>query len=42
MTPARRISPRAAYRLMQREQVEASGLMAKKFPRLKALILTVE
>ena len=41
MTPPRKISPRAAYRLKQRERIEASPLMAKKFPRLRALKVTV-
>jgi hypothetical protein len=35
-------SPRQEYRLKQRAQVEASPLMAKKFPRLKALRVTLE
>jgi hypothetical protein len=35
-------NPRQEYRLKQREQVEASPLMAKKFPRLKALKVTLE
>jgi len=40
--PPRKISPRAAYRLKQRAQIEASPLMATKLPRLKALKVTVE
>jgi hypothetical protein len=35
-------SPRQEYRLQQRERIEASPLMAKKFPRLKALKVTLE
>jgi hypothetical protein len=35
-------SPRQEYRLKQRERIEASPLMAKKFPRLKALRVTLE
>jgi hypothetical protein len=35
-------NPRQEYRLKQREQVEASPLMAKKYPRLKALKATLE
>ena len=35
-------NPRQEYRLKQREQVEASPSMAKKFPRLKALKVMVE
>ena len=40
--PPRKINPRAAYRLKQREQIEASPSMAKKFPRLKGLRVTLE
>ena len=35
-------SPRQEYRLKQRAQVEASPLMAKKFPRLKGLKVRLE
>jgi hypothetical protein len=35
-------SPRQEYRLKQRERIEASPLIAKKFPRLKALKVTLE
>lgn len=35
-------NPRQEYRLKQREQIEASPLMEKKFPRLKALRVTLE
>ena len=35
-------SPRQEYRLKQREWIEASPSMAKKFPRLKALRLLLE
>jgi hypothetical protein len=35
-------NPRQEYRLKQREQIEASPLMAEKFPRLKALRVTLE
>ena len=35
-------SPRQEYRLRQRERIEASPLMAKKFPGLKALRVTLE
>ncbi|HEY5910673.1 MAG TPA: hypothetical protein VJA21_08730 [Verrucomicrobiae bacterium] len=35
-------NPRQEYRLKQREQIEASPLMMKKFPRLKALKVTLE
>ena len=35
-------SPRQEYRLKQREWIEASPLMAEKFPRLKALKVTLE
>ncbi len=35
-------SLRQEYRLKQRERIEASPLMAKKFPRLKALRVTLE
>jgi hypothetical protein len=35
-------SPRQEYRLKQRAQIEASPLLAKKFPRLKALKVTLE
>ncbi len=38
----RKTNPRQAYRLKQRERIEASPLMAKKFPRLKALRVTLE
>jgi hypothetical protein len=40
--PPRKISPRAAYRLKQRDQIEASPLLAKRFPRLKGLKVTLE
>ena len=35
-------NPRQEYRLKQREWIEASPSMAKKFPRLKALRVTLE
>jgi hypothetical protein len=35
-------SARQEYRLKQRERIEASPLMAEKFPRLKALRVTLE
>lgn len=35
-------NPRQEYRLKQREQIEASPLMAAKFPRLKNLKVTLE
>jgi len=35
-------NPRQEYRLKQREQIEASPLMAKKFPSLKTLRVTLE
>ena len=35
-------SPRQEYRLKQRERIEASPLMAEKFPRLKALRVALE
>jgi hypothetical protein len=35
-------SPRQEYRLKQRERVDASPALAKKFPRLKALRVTLE
>ena len=35
-------SPRQEYRLRQRERIEASPSMAKRFPRLKALKATLE
>ena len=35
-------SPRHEYRLKQRERVEASPVIAKKFPRLKGLRVTLE
>ncbi len=35
-------NPRQEYRLKQREQIEASPLIAKKFPRLKALKVMLE
>jgi len=34
-------SPRQDYRLKQRERIEASPLMAKKFPRLRGLKVTL-
>ncbi len=37
-----RRSPRREYRLRQRERIEASPLVAKKFPRLKGLKVTLE
>jgi hypothetical protein len=33
---------RQEYRLQQKERIEASPLMAQKFPRLKALNITLE
>jgi hypothetical protein len=38
----RKSNPRQEYRLQQRERIEASPLMAKKFPRLKMLKVTLE
>ena len=35
-------NPRREYRLKQREQIEASALLAKRFPELKALKVTLE
>ena len=35
-------SPRQEYRLKQQERIEASPVIAKKFPRLKALRVTLE
>ena len=35
-------NPRQEYRLKQRERIEASPLIAKKFPRLKGLKVTLE
>jgi len=35
-------SARLEYRLKQREQIEASPLLAEKFPGLKALTVTLE
>lgn len=35
-------NPRQEYRLKQREQIEASPMMAEKFPRLKSLKVTLE
>ena len=35
-------SPRQEYRLKQRERIEASPMMGDKFPRLKALRVTLE
>ena len=35
-------NPRQEYRLRQRAQIEASPLMAKRFPRLKSLRVTLE
>ena len=35
-------NPRQEYRLKQQAQIEASPLMAKKFPRLKGLKVTLE
>ncbi len=35
-------SPRQEYRLKQRERIEASPSIAKKFPRLKGLKVTLE
>ena len=35
-------SPRQEYRLKQRERIEASPLIAKRFPRLKGLRVTLE
>ncbi len=35
-------NPRQEYRLKQREQIEASPVMAEKFPRLRTLKVTLE
>lgn len=40
--PQRKSNPRQEYRLKQRAQIEASPLMTEKFPRLKALKVTLE
>jgi len=37
-----RRNPREEYRLQQRGRIEASPFMAKRFPKLKALKLTLE
>lgn len=37
-----RRNPRQEYRLKQRERIEASPLLAERFPRLKALKVTLE
>jgi hypothetical protein len=37
-----RLSPRQQYRLEQRERIEASPFLTKKFPRLKMLKATLE
>ena len=42
MKPHRKISPRAAHLLRQREQIEASPLITERFPGLKALKVTLE
>jgi hypothetical protein len=42
MQMPRKSNPRREYRLRQRERIEASPLMAEKFPRLKALRVTLE
>ena len=39
---AHRSNPRQEYRLKQREWIEASPVMAKKFPRLKRLTVNLE
>ena len=38
----RKSNPRQEYRLKQRERIEASPLLAKKFPRLKGLRVMLE
>jgi hypothetical protein len=38
----RKTNPRQEYRLKQRARIEASPVMAKKFPRLKALRVMLE
>ncbi len=38
----RKLNPRQEYRLNQRKRIEASPSMAKKFPRLKGLKVTLE
>lgn len=38
----KRSNPRQEYRLKQRERIEASPVMAKKFPRLKSLKVMLE
>lgn len=35
-------NPRLEYRLKQREQIQASPLLAKRFPKLKGLKVTLE
>jgi hypothetical protein len=39
---ARKSNPRQEYRLKQRERIEASPVLAKRFPRLKRLTVTLE
>ena len=39
---ARKSNPRQEYRLKQRERIEASPVLAKQFPRLKRLAVTLE
>ncbi len=38
----RKINPRQVYRLQQRQRIDASPVLEKKFPRLKALRVTLE
>jgi hypothetical protein len=38
----RRLPPRQEYRLKQRERIEASPVIAKRFPRLRSLSVTLE
>jgi hypothetical protein len=39
---ARKSNPRQKYRLKQRERIEASPVLAKRFPALKRLTVTLE
>jgi hypothetical protein len=42
VTHPRKLNPRQQYRLKQRDLIEASPLIAEKFPQLKALKLSLE
>lgn len=41
ITYPRKLNPRAEYRLLRYEQINKSASLAKKFPKLKALRVTV-